>query len=130
MLLQTVAQVDGETGAAYRLRELQRYKGVEYLFADPAVGDRERKVMYEQFVAAWIFGLLDTELAESLAEKYEAAKLDGDPWKLDAVTNKVTARERLSASPQKRRTGPRKTLAPHHSQTPRAAQADGQATRS
>ena len=79
VLMETVRQTDGETGAAYRLRELQRYKGIEYLFKDPSVGERERKVMYTEFVAVWIRGLLDADLAGSLAEKYEASKLEGEP---------------------------------------------------
>ena len=127
VLMETVCQADGETGTAYRLRELQRYKGIEYLFKDPTVGERERKVMHTQFVAAWINGLLDTALAESLAEKYEASKLEGDPWKLETVVNRVTARERNTSSPTKRKLVPPKVVAPHHSQTPLQAGVGSQA---
>jgi hypothetical protein len=127
VLMETVGQTDGETGAAYRLRELQRYKGIEYLFKDPSVGERERKVMYTEFVAVWIRGLLDTDLAGSLAEKYETSKLEGEPWKLETVVNRVTARERNTSSPTKRKLAPPKVVAPHHSQTPLQAGVGSQA---
>ena len=114
-LLQSVSQHDDESGARYKLRELQRYKGVEYLFKDRSVGERERANLQADFVAAWIQGLLDEQTVQSLATGCDYARLDGKPWSLTVAANKAAAHERRDKSPRKRVRTP---VVPHHSQTP------------